>query len=80
MLIKLIVFLIRIRLGLKCYDCFQFANQKSNAVYFFTPRYLIKFSDGVYDRSGISLNWLLDPECKKMLIRCEDEQHGREFK
>lgn len=72
MLIKLIVFLIRIRLGLKIGQCFQFTNQKSNAVYFFTRTGITKCWQGLYVESGISLNWLLDPECKKMLIRRKD--------
>lgn len=72
MLIRLIVFLIRIRLGLKVGECFQFKNQKSNAVYFFTPTGITKCWRGLYVTSGISLNWLLDPECKDMLIRCKE--------
>lgn len=72
MLIKLIVFLIRIRLGLKKYECFQFGNQKSNAIYYFTDIGIIKCWRGLYVESGISLNWLLDPECKEMLIRRKD--------
>lgn len=33
---RLILFLIRRRLGLKKYEPFQFNNQKSDAVYYFT--------------------------------------------
>lgn len=72
MIVKLIVFLIRIRLGLKIGQCFQFTNQKSNAVYFFTRTGITKCWRDLYVESGISLNWLLDPECKKMLIRRKD--------
>lgn len=90
MLIKLIIFLVRIKLGLKKYVCFQFSNQKSNAVYFFTSTGIKKYWNGVMVESGISLNWLLDPECERMLIRRNDlivdgdfiylqSNNGREF-
>jgi hypothetical protein len=72
MIQRLIIFLIRIRLGLKVNECFQFTNQKSNAVYFFTRTGLTKCWRGLYVESGISLNWLLNPECKSMLIRRRD--------
>lgn len=72
MLIKLIVFLIRIRLGLKIDQCFQFKNQNSKAVYVFTKTGIIKHWRGISVKSGISLNWLLDPECKEMLIVRDD--------
>ena len=73
MLIKLIVFLIRIRLGLKKYECFQFKNQKSLSVYYFTRTTIVKY-DFIKGESlsGISLNWLLDPESKEMIIRRDD--------
>jgi len=84
MLIKLIVFLIRIRLGLKVGECFQFKNQKSDAVYFFTPTHITKYWNGGFYYSGISLNWLLDPGCKRMLIHRYDldlnEEAWRELK
>lgn len=72
MLIRLIVFLVRIRLGLKRNECFQFTNQNSKAIYYFTYTGIIKCWRGLYVKSGISLNWLLDPECKKMLIHRKD--------
>jgi hypothetical protein len=72
MITRLIVFLIRMRLGLKLGECFQFKNQKSNAVYFFTRTGITKCWRGLYVPSGISLTWLLDSECKKMLIRRKD--------
>lgn len=72
MITRLIVFLIRMRLGLKLGECFQFINQKSNAIYFFTRTGITKCWRGLYVESGISLNWLLDPDCKKMLIHCKE--------
>lgn len=61
---RLIIFLVRRRLGLKKYEKFQFTNQKSNAVYFFTSEGVIKSWRGVYTFSGVSLNWLLDDDCE----------------
>ena len=72
MIQKLIIFLIRIRLGLKVNECFQFTNQKSAALYYFTKTGIKKHWRGFVTDSGISVNWLLDPECKKALIHRGD--------
>lgn len=61
---KFIVYLIRKRLGLKTCEMFQFANQKSDATYFFTDDAVMKIWNGVTEKSGVSLNWLLDEDCK----------------
>lgn len=61
---KLIIFLIRRRLGLKKYQVFQFVNQKSNAVYYFTDDAIMKNWRGYTEKSGVSINWLLDDECE----------------
>lgn len=61
---KLIIFLIRRRLGLKKRQAFQFVNQKSNAVYYFTEDALMKNWRGYTVKSGVSINWLLDDECE----------------
>lgn len=68
---KLIVFLIRKRLGLKKYERFTFVNQKSNTYYFFADDSLIKVwkISGKAEQSGVSLNWLLDDDCE---IKKED--------
>ena len=62
---KLIIFLIRKRLGLKKRQCFRFTNQKSNAVYFFTENRLMK-KDNEHGTtlSNVNLNWILDSDCK----------------
>lgn len=75
---RLIIFLIRKRLGLKKYEDFQFTNQKSNEIYYFTETNLMKkyaddpvkpnvrsnwFLDD-HVKSNVSLNWLLDDNCK----------------
>ena len=69
---RLILFLVRKRLGLKKYEEFQFVNQKSNAVYYFTEDALIKDWHHTIDKSGVSLNWLLDDECKIEKIKSEE--------
>lgn len=67
---KLIIFLIRRRLGLRKYQYFRFKNQKSKDIYYFTQEYLIKQivknnrTEKHGTLSGASLNWLLNPECK----------------
>jgi len=68
---KLIVFLVRKRLGLKKGEKFQFANQKELfSYYYFTDNALIKASM-FYDQeahppqlSGVSLNWLMNDKCE----------------
>lgn len=70
MLIKrLILFLVRWRLGLKNYETFRFAEQKSKAVYAFTPNGLMKSWHGRIEPSGVSLNWLIDENCQ--IKRCD---------
>jgi len=61
---RLIIFLVRRRLGLKKYELFRFTNQKSNAVYYFTNDRVMKLWNGYCEPSGVGINWLLDPECK----------------
>lgn len=62
---RLILFLIRKRLGLKKNQYFKFTNQKSNAVYFFTDNKLMKKDNefGI-SLSNVNLNWILDDDCK----------------
>mgnify|MGYP003299118574 CR=1 FL=1 len=61
---KLVIFLIRKRLGLKKYEQFRFAEQKTNAVYYFTEDNLMKYWRNQTMLSGVSLNWLIDANCK----------------
>ena len=61
---RLIIFLIRKKLGLKKYEHFQFANQKSNATYFFTEDAVMKSWYGNIEKSRVSLNWILDDDCE----------------
>lgn len=66
---RLILFLVRRRLGLKKYETFRFAEQKSNAVYAFASDGLMKSWRGRIEKSRVSLNWLLDDECQ--IKRCD---------
>ena len=65
---KLIVYLIRKRLGLKKYQCFRFNNQKHDNVYWFADTQILKSeplgSAQVITLSSVSLNWLLDDRCR----------------
>ena len=67
---RLIIFLIRKRLGLKKHQRFSFDNQRSaHDEYYFTDTQLMKYEPGNkrgqhYRPSSCSLNWLLDDECK----------------
>ena len=61
---RLIVFLIRRRLGLKSFETFQFTNQNSETeYYYFTETGLMKVSGDYIAPSKVSLNWLLDTHC-----------------
>lgn len=70
MITRLIIFLIRMKLGLKKYELFQFTNQKSKyEKYYFTKTCLRKIEYDKYDMpyttySNVSLNWLLNSQCK----------------
>lgn len=71
MLKKLIIYLIRKKLGLKRGECFQFVEQRDlRNWYYFSDDSVIKvFGSKPYGsvKSSVSLNWLLDDEC--MIIR-----------
>lgn len=66
---KFILFLIRRKLGLRKYQHFQYANQKSNAEYFFGDQCIVKMWKDKYDTikceySHVSVNWILSDECE----------------
>lgn len=65
---RLILFLVRLKLGVKKCERFKFTNQKDNSHYYIDKRRVVKVVhkvNHVYVRdSGVSLNWLLSPECK----------------
>ena len=67
---RIVLFLIRKKLGLKKGQAFQFANQKSSTdYYYFSEYYLWKVirMDDDYETgrpSSVSLMWLLEDNCK----------------
>ena len=72
---RLIIFLVRKKLGLKKGEQFRFVNQSSPYnTYYFTDDAVMKHfgrwkgSDDV--KSSVSLNWLLDDKCE--IIKVED--------
>ena len=71
MIKKLVMFLVRKKMGLKEREPFQFVNQKTNAVYYFTGDAVMKAWRGVIEKSSVSLNWLLDDEC--VIRKCNDK-------
>ena len=72
---KFIVYLIRKRLGLKTYETFRFVGQKVDAVYYFTDDAVMKVWCGdVIEKSGVSLNWLLDDNCKITKVETGEEK------
>ena len=63
---KLIIFLIRRKLGLKKYQHFKFIGQKyRDDYYYFTEDEIIKvdWRWNLNRSSSVSLNWLLNDEC-----------------
>lgn len=66
---RLILFLIRRRLHISLYQPFRFNNQKSKYdLYWFTKDGIIKLTGGIEIKSHVSLNWILDEQCK--IIPC----------
>lgn len=66
---RLILFLIRLKFGLKKGELFRFTNQKKDDIYFINELGLFKrYTSTRYGqrtvKSNASLNWLLDKECK----------------
>ena len=73
---RLIIFLVRKKLGLKKGERFRFSNQLNPYnTYYFTDNAVMKHfgrwkgSDDV--KSSVSLNWLLDDECE--IVKVEDK-------
>ena len=70
---KIVMYLVRKKLGLKKNEKFQFVNQKSDAVYYFTEEAIMKRWRGQTMLSGVSLNWLLDDDCEiRKLVKGEE--------
>ena len=74
MLKRLIIFLVRKRLGLKKYETFQFANQRDEFNYYwFNDTELRKYvsKEGIAVDAHVSLNWILHDECE--ILTCDPE-------
>ena len=68
-MIRIIMFLVRLKLGVKKNRLFRFANQKTEAVYYINERGVIKLTNRVYERmSQVPINWLLSDECEVVKI------------
>lgn len=65
---KLIIFLVRKKLHLRKFQRFKFENQKQKGEYYFDSVQLVKVIKGQREISGVSLNWILDDDCKIELI------------
>lgn len=61
---KIVIFLIRKKLGLKKYEKFRFVGQKTDAIYYFTEGNIMKLWRNQTMLSGVSVNWLLDMDCE----------------
>lgn len=66
---RLILFLVRRKLGLKKLENFKFANQKRDGIYYFGSGGLVKQTKNnvnsiTFEVSGVPLNFLLSDECK----------------
>lgn len=68
MINRLIIFLIRMKLGVKPWEAFRFTNQKDPGYYWFTHDTLWKETMRETRLSRVSLNWLLDKECKVRIL------------
>jgi hypothetical protein len=68
---RLIIFLIRLKFGLKAYEKFKFSNQKTDNWYYFTRTGLTKYEAAKqkFMPSNVKFNWLMDDKCK--IIRIE---------
>lgn len=68
MIRRLVLYLVRKKLGLKLYEDFKFENQKSYTEYYFTKKKLVKVvltPENMHEEpSSVSLNFLLSDECK----------------
>ena len=66
---RLILFLIRLKLGVKKNERFEFANQKSIYDYYYINSYniykvMVSKHDIKIRPANVSLSWLLSPKCE----------------
>ena len=62
---RLIIFLLRKKLGVKLFEPFRFSTQKNkeNVYYFVRTRLIKKYPSGMTKLAHVQLNWLLDDQC-----------------
>ena len=70
---KIILFLLRMKLGVKKNEIFQFDNQKNKEDYYYVSgnrlnKIMYRKGRISEKRANVSLNWLIDPECKIVRI------------
>ena len=61
---RFVIFLIRKHLKLKKFEKFRFVGQKTDAYYYFTESHIMKCWHDHASLSGVSVNWLLDKDCR----------------
>jgi len=62
---RIVIYLVRKKLGLKLYQVFRFSNQRTSDIYYFTRNELKKIAPwGKIYTSNVALNWLLSDDCK----------------
>lgn len=69
MINRIVLFLIRRKLGIKKFQEFQFANQKTDAIYFFGHTGINKRWKGEEVPSNVSLKWILNDKCEIIKIK-----------
>ena len=70
MLRRIIIFLIRHKLGVKKYQQFRFEGQKSKTdYYFFTADAVWKHTGFIDKESNVRLNYLIGDDCKIKIIK-----------
>lgn len=68
---RLIIFLVRKRLGVPKHARFQFKNQRLKNEYYYFDKDCVMKKPCIGNKdvlSGVSLNWLLDDECKSNIV------------
>lgn len=68
MFARIIIFLLRKKLGVKKNQFFRFTNQKKDAFYWFDSKSLMRYENSTTGLSDVGLNWLLDKNCKVMTL------------
>ncbi len=61
---RFILFLVRLKLGIRKNQYFRFSNQRTSALYYICECGVMRV-DGANERmSNVSINWLLDDKCE----------------